>query len=149
MLDARECVAGTKEVLTVKGWSARLQGTTYVASRHFSAANGYTPVLLLVASESVTTLANEISLARSGDSLDDKLWLRGNCPVPHSGECSFVGDEVGGLVIRDSRDMPHQLTLHLWCVCHFFRDVCECAASVLRTAVQEVHMFLVLTSIHI
>ncbi|MCP4314630.1 MAG: hypothetical protein GY789_00980 [Hyphomicrobiales bacterium] len=101
--DNRGCVDGAPELLSVRGWSARMQGAVYIASSRFTPVNGLGLVKVMVASPVVTNLADSMSLSGEGVSLSEKLWRRSHCPVPHSGECSFVGDEPGGLAITHSK----------------------------------------------
>ncbi len=101
-IDSDGCISGPSEILSVTHWSPRLQGATYVASSRFSDANGYSAVRILTSSPAVPWLADSVSLAREGTNLEERLWLRGDCPVPHNGEASIVGDEIACMELRRS-----------------------------------------------
>ncbi len=48
-------------------------------------------------------LADAMSCASHGKgTLEEKKWIRPDCPAPHSGEASFVGEEIGGLELLAS-----------------------------------------------
>ncbi len=96
----------------VKGWSVRLQGATYVASSEFSKINWYSDVKVLTATPVANTLADSMSMSNTKDTLDARLWKRSHCPVPHSGECSFVGDECGGFAITRRQYTDMSFSIH-------------------------------------